>query len=339
MKVLFVNPFFFAHSALERKFKTFYFPLGLLYLAAAARDAGFQVSIFDGTFKQDLSEMSAALEQLQPDVVCIASWITVQPTALKLAELAAGYSIPVVMGGPGPSANAEVYLDNHAVDALVLGEGERTLIALLHALESDLPLISVKGLALPDDNEGMIKTPERELIYDLDDLAFPARDLVKVEKYLSMWEAAHGYRSLTLSVSRGCPDRECPYCAESVVGAGLRIRSIDSIVAEMLQIQDQYTIDRFRLIDDLNRLGAEWLIELGEAMIAAGVKIPYEGLNTVVHEGLPMLAQTRDICRERNAWIPTKGMHGHAPPTDDVQLLRRRWEDAILLESEQLEDP
>jgi hypothetical protein len=74
-------------------------------------------------------------------------------------------------------------------------------------------------------------------------------------------------------------------------------------------------------------------------MIEAGVTIPYEGLNTVVHEGLPRLVQTRDICHERNAWIPTKGKHGHAPPTDDLQLLRRRWEQAVLLDNEHLEDP
>ena len=154
-----------------------------------------------------------------------------------------------------------------------------------------------------------------------------------------MWEAAHGYRSLTLSITRGCPDQECPYCAESLVGAGLRIRSVGNIVAEMLQLQERYELDRFRLVDDLNRLDADWLVELGEAMIAAGVTIPYEGLNTVVHEGLPMLAQTRDICHERNAWIPTKGKHGHAPPTDDLQLLRRRWEQAVLLDNEHLEDP
>ncbi|MGD2058739.1 MAG: cobalamin-dependent protein [Anaerolineales bacterium] len=339
MKVLLVNPFFFSKSALERKFKTFYFPLGLLYLAASAREAGFDVSLFDGTFKPGVSDFAAALERIQPDVVCLASWITVQPTALRLAEMAAGYDIPVVMGGPGPSSNPQDYLDHPAVDALVVGEGERTLIELLEALKFDRRLTSIKGLALREDNGDLLITPERELIHDLDELPFPARDLIKIEDYLDMWEAAHGYRSLTLSMTRGCPDPECPFCAESVVGVGLRIRSIENIVSEMLQLQEQYAIDRFRLVDDLNRLEPEWLSELGKAMLEAGVKIPYEGLNTIVHEGLPMLAQTRDICHERNSWIPTKGKHGHAPPTDDMLVLRRRWEQAVLLENERLEDP
>ncbi len=339
MNVCFVNPFFFAKSALERRFKTFYFPLGLLYLAAAVRQADFEVSLFDGTFKQGEKDFEAELEKLNPDVVCIASWITVQPAALRLAEIAAGYGVPVVMGGPGPSSDPGSYLASSAVDALVLGEGDRTLIKFLNALKDDRRLIKLKGLALRDENGGILKTAKRELIHNLDDLPFPARDLIDVETYLETWEKSHGYRSLTLSLSRGCPDLDCPYCADAVMGAGLRIRSVGNVVAEMLHLQAEYAIDRFRFVDDLNRLDPEWLRELGEAMAEAGVDIPYEGLNTIVHEGLPMLAQTRDICHERNAWIPTQGKHGHAPPTEDVQLLRRRWEQAMLFVDERLEDP
>jgi radical SAM superfamily enzyme YgiQ (UPF0313 family) len=339
MKVLFANPFFFAKSALERKFKTFYFPLGLLYLAAYVRAAGFEVSLFDGTFRKDQDEFTSVLEETQPDAVCIASWITVKPTALALAEIAAGYGVPVVMGGPGPSSDPEGYLASSVVDALVLGEGERTLVELLNALRDDRLLSDVNGLALRDASGGILKTPTRELIHSLDDLPFPSRDLIDVPAYLETWEKYHGYRSLTLSLSRGCPDQDCPYCADAVMGMGLRIRSVGNVVSEMLHLQAEYAIDRFRFVDDLNRLDTKWLRGLGEAMVEAGVEIPYEGLNTIVHEGLPMLAQTRDICHERNAWIPTQGKHGHAPPTDDVQLLRRRWEQAMLFEDERLEDP
>jgi hypothetical protein len=163
--------------------------------------------------------------------------------------------------------------------------------------------------------------------------------LIDVERYLDEWESVHGYRSLTMAMSRGCPDEQCPYCADSVMGPNLRVRSIEHIIGEMLHLQATYSLQRFRLVDDLNRFNPEWLRQLGEAMMAAGVAIEYEGLNTVTHEGLPMLAQTRDICHERNAWIPTQGRHGHAPPTRDTKLLRRRWERALLLEGEHLEDP
>ena len=340
MKVLFVNPFFFAHSALERQFRTFYFPLGLLYLAAVAREAGHDVAVFDGTFIPSEEAFADALDAHQPAVVCIAGWVTVQPAALRLASTAGSRGVRVIVGGPGPTASPAAYLEHQTIDAAVMGEGERTLVDLLAATAAGNDLRGVAGLALLSDDGSIIRTPRCEPIRDLDSLPLPARDLIDVGQYLAMWEAEHGYRSLTLALTRGCPDESCPFCADSLIGAHhLRRRSVEDVVEEMRHLQGTYDVERFRLVDDLNRLERDWLAALGEAMIDAGVIVPYEGLNTVTHEDLPMLAQTRDICHERNAWIPTQGRHGHAPPTDDVNLLRRRWEDALLLDGEHLEDP
>lgn len=339
MKVLFVNPFFFKDSALERRFKTFYFPLGLLYLAGAAREAGQRVDVFDGTFVSDQSVFEEVLASAAPDVVCISSWITVQPAALRLSATASEHGAQVVVGGPGPTADPEPYLGDPSVSAVVLGEGERTLLELLDAWETDRPLDEVDGVAWRSPSGILETNPPRALIHNLDSIPFPARDLIDVERYLAMWKAEHGYSSLTVQASRGCPDEDCPFCTTAVMGPNLRLRSHVNIVEEMLNLQETYPVERFRFVDDLNRLPREWLVALGEAMIAAGVSVEYEGLNTLTHEGLPMLAQTRDICSERNAWIPTQADHGHAPPTLDSDLVRRRWEEAILLEGEHLEDP
>jgi anaerobic magnesium-protoporphyrin IX monomethyl ester cyclase len=339
MKVLFVNPFFFKDSALERRFKTFYFPLGLLYLASAGREAGHRVDVFDGTFVSDESVFEESLSASAPEVVCISSWITVQPAALRLAALASEHGARVVVGGPGPTADPEPYLGAPSVSAVVIGEGERTLVELLEAWETDRPLEEVDGLAWLAASGKLETSPPRTLIHDLDSIPLPARDLIDVERYLAMWKAEHGYSSLTVHASRGCPDENCPFCTTAVMGPNLRLRSHAHIVEEMLHLEKAYPVERFRFVDDLNRLPKEWLVALGEAMIAAGVSVEYEGLNTLTHEGLPMLAQTRDICHERNAWIPTQASHGHAPPTLDRNLVRRRWEDAILLEGERLEDP
>ncbi len=339
MRILFANPFFFKDSALERRFRTFYFPLGLLYLAAAAREAAHDVAVFDGTFTTDEEEFADALQHHAPDVVCISSWTTVQPAALRLARMAGEGGLPVVMGGPGPTERPAEYLDDPAVGVVVLGEGERTLVDLLEAMTAGRPLTGVEGLALGREQGGVLKTAAREKIHGLDALPMPARDLIDVEKYLEMWQHEQGYRSLNISMTRGCPDDDCPFCAESVMGLKLRKRGIEDVVEEMRHLQETYTLDRFRLVDDLNRLRWEWLRDLGRAMMDAGVTIPYEGLNTITHQNLPMLAQTRDICHERNEWIPTQGKHGHAPATGNLALLRRRWQEGRLLQGERLEDP
>jgi radical SAM superfamily enzyme YgiQ (UPF0313 family) len=337
LKVLFVNPFFLADSALERQLMTLYFPLGLLYLAGVAREAGHTVTVFDGTFADGDSAFADALDAHAPDVVCIASLVTLRPAALRLARLAHERTATVIVGGPDPTAEPEVYLGEPAVDVVVAGEGEQTLVDLLATLGTSRDLGNVAGIAYRAA-EDVIQTPARGAILDLDTLPWPARDLIDVESYVAAWKDTHGYSSLSLSVSRGCP-YGCEFCADAVMGPHLRRRAPENVAAEMRHLETQYAPDRFRLVDDLEGLGRDWLVALGQAMMAAGVTTPYEGLKPANLGDLPMLAEAKDICAERNAWLPTQGPHPHAPPKLDLDLIGRRWGEARLLEGEHLEDP
>lgn len=338
MRVLFVNPFFLADSALERKFMTPYFPLGLLYLASVARKAGYTVAVFDGTFASGDRAFADALAEHEPDVVCIAGLMTLRPAALRLARMAAECGTTVVVGGPDPTSEPEAYLAEPAVDVVVMGEGERTLVDLLATLETAGNLAHVAGIACRSGDGAVVQTSEREPILALDELPWPARDLIDVERYLAVWKKEHGYSSLSLSVSRGCP-YGCEYCMDAVMGPHLRRRSPKSVAAELRYLELEYAPDRFRLVDELEGLGRDWLVVLGHAMVSAGVTTSYEGLRPVDLGDLPMLAAEKDICAERNVWIPTQGPHPHAPPALDARALRRRWEEGRLLESEHLEDP
>ncbi|MFQ5594442.1 MAG: B12-binding domain-containing radical SAM protein [Anaerolineae bacterium] len=337
MRVLFANPFFLTDSALERKFMTLYFPLGLLYLASVTREAGNSVAVFDGTFASGDQAFAKALAEHSPDVVCIASLVTLRPAALRLASLAAERGATVVVGGPDPTSEPEAYLTEPAVDVAVMGEGEQTLVDVLTTLEAGGNVARVPGIACRGDN-GIVETSARDPILDLDELPWPARDLIDVGRYLAVWEEEHGYSSLSLSVSRGCSYR-CEYCADAVMGPHLRRRRPESVATEMHYLELAYAPDRFRLVDELEGLGRDWLVALGHAMVAAGVTTPYEGLRPVDLGDLPMLAQEKDICAERNVWIPTQGPHPHAPPALDARALQRRWEEGRLLEREHLEDP
>jgi len=111
-----------------------------------------------------------------------------------------------------------------------------------------------------------------------------------------VWEQEHGYRSLSLSVSRGCP-YGCEYCSDAVMGSHVRRRSPESVAAEMRYLELEYAPDRFRLVDELEGLGREWLVVLGHAMAAAGVTIPYEGLKPLDLGDLPMLAAEKGHLR------------------------------------------
>jgi radical SAM superfamily enzyme YgiQ (UPF0313 family) len=125
-------------------------------------------------------------------------------------------------------------------------------------------------------------------IEDLDDLPLPARDLIDMPKYLDTWRETNGYASLSISTSRGCP-YGCDWCEDAVHGQTFRQRSPQSVAAEMKVLKETYQIDRLRLVDDVDGLSREWLDAWAEAAAADDAVIPFEALNDLQRQDIPML--------------------------------------------------
>lgn len=320
MRLLFTHPFFLNRSALEQRWLTPYPPLGLLYLAAAAREAGHRVAFFDGTFAESEAAFEAALHDHQPDVVCFGSLVTLRPTMLRLAATARARGALTLVGGPDATSQPEAYAP--VADAVVLGEGEKAL---------------VEWLAAGATARGVL--PIAPPIQDLNRLPRPARDFIDLDRYFIVWRETHGYTSLTLAASRGCPFG-CEYCAASATGPHWRVRAPENVAAEMRELEARYHPEHFRLVDDLDGLGREWLLALAEAMLSLGVTTPYEGLRLHVKLGdLPMLARHKELCADRNAWIPKAAQHPHAPPALSEAELQARWSEGRLPDGAVLADP
>ena len=326
MRVLMAYPFFLKNSALEREWMMPYFPLGILYLASAVRAAGHEVALFDGTFAESESAFEQDLREFGPEVVCIASLVTLRSVALKLGAMSRAQGTQVFYGGADPSIDPTAYLKDDEV--VVRGEGEVTLVELLDALDKQSDLSAVSGIAYCTSS-GIHETAPHDPIWNLDTLPLPARDLVDAVPYWNAWREIHGYTSITLAVSRGCP-YGCEYCANSAVGPHFRRRSPQNVAQEMKLLEVQSAPDRFRLVDDLEGLGEDWLTELGEAMQAAGVTTLYEGLQGISWAELPMYSPMKGLCGKRNRYIPRISEHPHAPPILDVALLQERWGQGII---------
>ena len=118
------------------------------------RERGFSVEIFDGTFSDGIDDFAAKLAESCPRVVGITAVQPNRETALNLAEIAHNAGATVILGGPDPTSNPEVYLQNHVVDIIVHHEGELTLVELLGTLlvrESYQPKIkTIEGIAYRD---------------------------------------------------------------------------------------------------------------------------------------------------------------------------------------------
>ena len=221
MRVLLLNP---SARGVFRTVGILLPPLGLLYVAAAARCRGYDVVVMDRSV--DNREIDFA----SFDVVGVHSDTTRFNRALDLARQAKKAGAKVVMGGPHPCFVAGDVLSTGLVDVVVRGEGDRIFPDLLDAWQNGDDLSSIQGLIF-STSRGIVDTGEPRHIEDVDSLPFPARDLVDLSRYSG---ARLGYRPLTsIHTSRGCPYR-CRFCSSTRFdGAKWRARSSESVLAEL----------------------------------------------------------------------------------------------------------
>ncbi len=286
--ILLVNPVFLNQNQAERELMNPYFPLGLLYLAAFIREQGFSVEIFDGTFQDDLEDFQKSLESFSPRIVGISAVKPNREMVINIAEKVHLFGAKVILGGPDPTQTPEIYLASPFVDLVVHHEGELTLLELLGAKFEAGNLDQIEGIAYRHLHGEIIVNPRRDFILNLDELPLPARDLIDMDHYLDVWREHNGYASLTISVARGCPFG-CEWCQDAVHGPDLRKRSPESVVEEVKSLLELYDIDRLRVIDDVDGLDREWLAEWEQVAKDHDAVLPFEALNDLQRQDIPML--------------------------------------------------
>jgi len=287
-----VHALFIDKDPIEKKIMTPYFPLGLMYLGAVLRDRGYEVEMFDCAFREDYSEFEEYMQRVRPPVVGITALITVRKHALVLADIAHRYGATVIMGGPDPTGIPERYLyfkndaDEHPVDVVVFDEGELTMVELADHLfqrgDYTRELRDIAGLRLRSEESttDVIATAPRPLIADLDSLPLPARDLVDFEPYREHWRKAHGYWSLSLINTRGCP-YACAWCQKAVFGRTYRSRSAANSAEEIRLIKETYDPDQLRIVDDITGVNKGWVPKWRDEIVARDAVIPFECLTRV----------------------------------------------------------
>jgi len=304
--LMLVNPLFLHSDPVESRLMTPYFPLGLLYLAAAAREAGYDVTIFDAMFAEDDKAFLTALERERPQVVGLGVLTTVRQAALRLAGLAKAWGATVIVGGADPTGRPDLYLrhkreKSFSIDVVVVGEGEETiretLPPLLDGEEPAAALSEVEGVAYRDRMGEVVQAPRRPLIKEVDRLPFPARDLIDIEQYRRAWHSQHDHFSLSIIATRGCPFG-CSWCQKSVFGRSFRPRSPESVAEEMALIKQAYQPDQIRIVDDVMGIDADWVRAWRDAVIDREAVIPFECLSRVDLMDEEMARLLKDVgCR------------------------------------------
>jgi radical SAM superfamily enzyme YgiQ (UPF0313 family) len=150
MDLLLAHGYFLREDAKERRIMKPYPPLGVLYLSSHLKQRGFDVGVFDSTFRRR-DEFVALLRRERPPVVGLSCNLMTKRSVLAMAKAAHEEGAFVVVGGPDPPHYAEEYLA-HGADVVVIGEGEHTLEELLFHLRRVGPtkMEDIRGLHRAD---------------------------------------------------------------------------------------------------------------------------------------------------------------------------------------------
>jgi len=275
MDVLLTHGYFLALDEAEQKVMRPYPPLGLLYLSAYLKRAGFQVEVFDSTFSQP-SELERYVQEHRPPVVGIYGNLMTRPNVLRIMAWCREVGAMVVLGGPEPQSYATEYLRRGA-DIVVAGEGEATLLEILERLQSDgqPDWSQVSGISFLQEEGSVTATVARAHLKDLDQLPFPDREAIRIDRYLSAWRERHGEGAVSLITSRGCP-YTCSWCSHGVFGYSYRSRSPENVADEIEIIQDRYRPELLWFADDVFTMNRRWLTDLAGVLEQRRLRIPFE---------------------------------------------------------------
>ncbi len=264
-----------------------YPPLGTLYAAALLRQLGFSVALFDTMLEDPEQGFAAALECHRPRCVAIYEdnfnflskmcLSRMRQVAFGMLQAAKSAGATVVVNGSDPSDHVEEYL-GRGFDFVLLGEAEWTLLELVQSLlrDSQQEPEHIPGVAFHRRGTGEVcRTPSRPFLRDLDTLPAPARDLINPEKYREAWKSAHGFFSLNLVASRGCPYR-CNWCARPIYGDSFHVRSAESVAEEMKELKGIYGAEHLWFADDIFGLKPRWVLELADAVERRSAAVPFK---------------------------------------------------------------
>ena len=277
-----------------------YPPLGTLYAAALLRSRGFSVAVCD-TLWNDPAGFREALRVHRPAIVAVYedsfNFLT-KMCLTRMREVAYGMLVEAQESGAVALVNGSDATDHvdeflrRGFAYVLLGEAEITLLELVQSL--------LGGGESPNEIPGLaylkkgyvVRTAARALMSALDELPFPARDLINMEQYRQAWKQAHGRFSMNMVSSRGCPYR-CNWCAKPIYGNAFHARSASRVAQEMGELKQAYGAEHLWFADDIFALRPSWATELAEAVEQRNARVPFKMQSRVDLMTRPTVAALR----------------------------------------------
>ncbi|MBM4394129.1 MAG: cobalamin-dependent protein [Deltaproteobacteria bacterium] len=278
-------------------------PLGLAALAAHAMRNGIHASVVDAVaLRLDVEGTAAAVMERRPDAIGIGTTTVAFGRAAAVARacrrIAPG--IPILVGGPHPTAVPEATLrDCPEIDAVVFGEGERTLVEACGRIEAGDRVAGVRGTAWRDDGGAIVVEEARPFLPDLDALPHPAWRLLP-PLATAYRQSAFGFASLPSTyvvASRGCPSR-CTFCAYEYWGRRYRQHGVAWTIDLLRDLHRWAGIRDVAFDDAIFGAKRSWMISFCEALLRADFRLTWSCNLRVDSHDAGVLA----LMREAGCW-------------------------------------
>ena len=251
-----------------REKPTHYPPFGALYVAASLIEDGHEVQILNVDVERiHYSEVIKRIHDFNPDVIGFSGIVTTAYKYIKEMSRIIRESFPetkLIVGG-SISAAAEIIMNNTSIDIVVKGEGEITIKELVSSLKDGSDLTGINGILFRDGKNEIITTMPREQVKNIDDLPYPAYDLLDMRNYLVdpfeyikhfrqngyedvdprfFEQHRKGKKMMVVHTSRGCTHR-CTFCQRHM--KGIRMHSMEFLFDYLELLMDKYNVGFFSL--------------------------------------------------------------------------------------------
>lgn len=248
-------------------------PLGSAYINGALRNSGINVFSYNLNYIND--ELFVFLEKIiskhNIDIL-LCGGTSYNYWGMKMVfEIAKMIKVDIITigGGAGYTSNPILFAEMTNPDFVVLGEGEITTCELIRCIENKEEISDIEGI-MYKISTGYIQNPDRPLIEDINNIAFPSYDGFGVEQLFKDlnhyddsahfdYESVENPRVLPMLFGRSCP-YGCKFCFHTI-GKRYRARSLDNFFEELDCLINKYNLSGITIMDEFFGVKQETILE------------------------------------------------------------------------------
>ena len=215
------------------------FPLNIAYLSSILEEEGYSVETYCmDIFHYTNEDLAKLLENNEYEIIGVGFMAArFKETIIDLCKVINKHKKDawLVLGGHGPSPIPNYMLNTVKCDAVAVGEAERSILNILRDKKIN-------------DNKKIYKSNP---IKKLDDIPLPAWHLFPMKEYIDckvIPDMEKDDKIISIITTRGCTNR-CTFCYR--LEDFIRLRSIDNVLEEIIELHDRYGINTLNTNDEL----------------------------------------------------------------------------------------